>query len=176
MALTRTSSTTEHNALGTGKLAADVKTLTDYANAQDNGSYYMQGNATATTITVADTFYKIAGTTTAGSLNSGFTHDNNSLTATSSYIRRYAVAFKATFTAGNNNVLTFAVAVNGTVNTESEALSTASSAGAGENIYGFATIELDPAVTADYVEIWVANASQTNVTVSRLQVRVTPIS
>lgn len=176
MALTQTStSAKKFKALSVNKIATDMETVYDYVNSQDSGSYYMTGNGTATTISAADTFYKIAGTTTAGSLNSGFTHANNRLTTTSDYIRRYAVNFNASFTAGNDNVLTFAVAVNGTVNTESKVLMTASGAGAGENVCGFATIELDPATTADYVEIWVANASQTNVTVSRLQVRVIPI-
>jgi len=57
------------------------------------GHFYMTGNSTDTTFTPAsnDVWTKVAGTTTVGDFNIGFTHTNNRLTCTSTTNDRYLV-------------------------------------------------------------------------------------
>lgn len=70
------------------------------------GQAYMQGNATATTISVAGTFVKAAGTTIAGEL-SKYLHSSNRLTCDAIIERKFLVQGVVTFTSSNNQNIEF---------------------------------------------------------------------
>lgn len=118
------------------------------------GQYYVENNATATTVALANTYYKLAGTTTALADNSGFSHSNNRLTCTSVVTKFYVVTYSVTFTAGAADVIAFKIYKNGSEVLGSKSKATANPAGRAENISGFAIVEL---ALNDYIEIWTAN-------------------
>lgn len=67
----------------------------------------MQNNATATTVSATNTFYKVLGTTTASADNSKFIHSNNRLTCDAKVSRKYIIQASLSFTSGVNNVCEF---------------------------------------------------------------------
>lgn len=161
----------------TGVLSTDNKALFSecrgVANTASVGSAWMINNATATTIASTVTYYKILGTTTAGSENQRFNHTNNRLT----YVGALSGAFKVTAvlsaSSGNNQLLIFRIAKNGTTIAESESQVTTSGSGRSENIKSICVTGL---VTNDYIEIFVQNSTATNnVTVSELNFIVEPL-
>jgi hypothetical protein len=127
-------------------------------NSANIGQYYMQSNATSTTIGVSGTFVKIAGTTTSGAFVEKFTHTNNRLTYVGAFTGYFKVSGVATFTSGNNNVIEIRVAKNGTTIAQSESESTANGSGRSENVKFQDIVEL---LTNDYIEIWVTNTTAT---------------
>jgi hypothetical protein len=130
------------------------------SNSGNIGQYYMQDNVTATTITVEDTYYKVSGTTTVGQYIEKFTHTNNRLTYVGAFIGYFKVSAFMSVTSGNNNVIAFRVAKNGTTIAQSTSKSTTSGAGRSENIKLSDIVELN---TNDYIEVFVTNTSGTNV-------------
>jgi hypothetical protein len=144
-------------------------------NSAVNGQLYMQGNATATTVTLQNTFYKIAGTTTASADNSKFSHSNNRLTCDAVISRKYLIQCYLSFTSGNNNVCEFGFYDSqlAAVRTPSKNKSTANASGRAENI-GFACVlNMD---SGDYLEIHCSNTSaSTNITVDNMNFVITEI-
>lgn len=135
------------------------------------GGYYMDGNTTATTVSVIDTWYKAAGATTAFPGTSallGITDNRITYNGEGSATAR--VVFSATVAAGINDVIDVSVHKNGTLVEGSGLAATMDGNGDGENITGSAVVPLEP---GDYVEIFVANESgTTNITVSELSVTI----
>lgn len=143
-------------------------------NTSVNGTAWMVGNATSTTVAVQGTFYKVAGTTTAGALNNKMAHTNNRLQNKTSRARLYKATATVSFTSGNNNVIevAFLDSVGGASNVPSTVISsTASGGGKGEAV----TIQyIFTHTDADYLEVVVANTtSTTDITVTELSMMVT---
>lgn len=128
-------------------------------NTAEIGNYYMTNNATASDIISADTPIKIAGTTTANSINQKFTHTDNKLTYVGALIRDFQISANASFTSGNNQVIGLYVAKNGVVISSSEMYATTSGSGRAESINCQTITSLDE---NDYIEMWIENATSTN--------------
>lgn len=142
-------------------------------NTSVNGQMYMQGNATATTIVATNTFYKVAGTTTASADNEKYSHSSNRLTNDATIERKYLIQCSLSFNAGNNNVCEFGFYDSklGAVRTPSRTKATANSAGRAESITFFCVVQHS---SGDYIEIHCANTSSTtNITVTEMNVVIT---
>lgn len=144
-------------------------------NTAVNGQLYMFNNATTTTVSLQDTFYKIAGTTTPSPDNQKYDHSNNRLTNAAKIERKFLVQATLSFNAGNNNVCTFGFYDSklGGIRTPSLTRSTANSSGRAENVsiscivqHGF----------GDYIEVHVSNSVATNVTVTDLNLIISEIT
>jgi hypothetical protein len=135
----------------------------------------MQGNVTATTVTLQNTFYKVAGTTTPSADNSKFSHSNNRLTCDAIISRKYLIQCNLAFTSGNNDVCEFGFydsQILG-IRTPSRTKSTANSAGRAEGVNFFCVLEM---ADADFIEIYCANTSSaTNITVEQMNFVITEI-
>jgi len=144
-------------------------------NTAVNGQLYMQGNATATTVGATNTFYKVAGTTTASADNSKFSHSNNRLTCDAVISRKYLIQATLDFTSGNNNVCEFGFYDSqlAGIRTPSRTKATANTGGRAENITFFCVVTMD---SGDYLEVHAANTSAvTNITVENLNFIITEI-
>jgi hypothetical protein len=144
-------------------------------NTAVNGQLYMQGNATATTVSATNTFYKVAGTTTASADNSKFSHSNNRLTCDAVINRKYLIQATLDFTAGNNNVCEFGFYDSqlAGMRTPSKTKSTANASGRAESITFFCVTSMD---SGDFLEVHCANTSAiTNITVENLNFIITEI-
>jgi len=144
-------------------------------NTAVNGQLYMQANATATTISATNTFYKVAGTTSASADNSKFSHSNNRLTCDAVISRKYLIQANLSFTCTATNVCEFGFydSVLATVRTPSKTKSTANSAGKAENISFACVVTMG---LNDYIEIHASNTSATNnITVDQLNFIITEI-
>ena len=111
----------------------------------------MTDNATVTACTLADTFYKIAGTTTAGNLVEKFTLTNNRATYTGALTAGFSVSVSCSVETVNGRDYTFKIAVNGTTQS------------ARSIIRGRSNINLECSMfdsvvlsTNDYVEVFLA--------------------
>lgn len=89
-------------------------------NTSTIGHLYMQNNATTTTATTAGTFYKVAGTTTAGPFIEKFEHTNGRLTCTAALSGFYQVTISANVQTSNNTNFSFRAAKNGTTSAAGE--------------------------------------------------------
>lgn len=136
-------------------------------NSSEIGQMYMSGNATVTTIATANTFVKAAGTTTANTINQKFTHTSNRLTFTGGITRFFRVNAIATASSSNGNIVSVAIAKNGTVITESESKAAIPGNNKVENLKSHALVEL---TSTDYIEVFVANDSTNDITVEQLNV------
>jgi len=148
---------------------------TNITNSAVNGQLYMQGNATATTVSVTSTFYKVAGTTTASADNSKFSHSNNRLTCDAVISRKYLIMANLAFTSGNGNVCEFGFYDSqlAAIRTPSRTKSTANASGRAEGVTFFCVLEMS---SGDYLEVHTANTSTTsNITVEQLNFTVTEI-
>jgi hypothetical protein len=148
---------------------------TNITNTAVNGQLYMQGNATATTISVQNTFYKVAGTTTASAENSKFSHSNNRLTCDAVISRKYLIQCVLSFTSSANDICEFGFYDSqlGTMRTPSRTKATANSSGRAENVAFTCVITMK---ANDYLEIWCTNTSGArNITVDQLNFVVTEI-
>lgn len=147
---------------------ASFKNCTGIINSDEIAQYYMNGNATATTIATIGTAVKIAGTTTAASFNQKFDHTDNKATYVGSRKRFFKVAATLSAESGNNNEIGIYIAKNGTLLTESEVYITTNAGGRAENGVVQTIVELEQ---DDYIEIFVENDTSTSdVTVSELNV------
>ena len=147
----------------------------DITNSAANGQLYMQNNAVATTVSLTDTFYKIAGTTTASTDNSKFSHSNNRLTCDAVINRKYLIQCSLSFTASNGNVCEFGFYDSqlAAVRAPSRIKSTANAAGRAEGVTFFCVVVMDE---TDYLEIHCANTSATtNITVDQMNFTITEI-
>lgn len=132
-------------------------------------SYYMNGNATATTIAVISTAVKVAGTTTSAAITQLFTNTTtNRATYDGSLQRDFKVSAVMSVESGNNNVVGLYIAKNGTLLTESETYITTNAGGRAEA--GVCQVVTNM-VAADYIEIFVENSTSTaDVTVTDMNV------
>lgn len=156
--------------LSTTKKATIADILT-YIQTESRGfaQYYMTGNATATTISVAGTFYKIAGTTLQGQAPDNFNLTDNRATFTQATTQKFKVTAVLSFNAGNNQTVQVRVAKNGATQARSTQEVTTSGSGNAENMVVKDVVELSSAT--DYVEIFIANSgATTNITVVDLMV------
>lgn len=144
-------------------------------NTAVNGQLYMQSNATATTVAATNTFYKVAGTTTASADNSKVSHSNNRLTVDAVISRKYLIQATLDFTSGNGNVCEFGFYDSqlATVRTPSRTKATANAAGRAENVTFFCVVTM---TSGDYLEVHCANTSATtDITVENLNFVITEI-
>jgi hypothetical protein len=144
-------------------------------NTAVNGQLYMQGNATATTVSATNIFYKIEGTTTASADNSKFSHSNNRLTCDAVISRKYLIQANLSFTAGNGNVCEFGFYDSQLIDirTPSKTKATANASGRAENVSFACVVSMD---LGDYIEVHCANTSATtNITVDQLNFIITEI-
>ena len=131
-------------------------------------SYYMNGNAVATTIAVIGTAVKAAGTTTSAAISQRFTNTDNRATYDGAIQRDFKVTAVMSVQSGNNNVIGIYIAKNGSLLPESEVYITTNAGGRAEAASCQVLLAM---VDADYIEIWVENdTSTTNVTMTDLNV------
>lgn len=138
-------------------------------------SYYMLANATATVISSAGTFVKVAGTTSPGSLNQKFT---TAVTNRAVYAGSVQDAFRvvgfATMTSGNNQTLRLQIAKNGVPIPDSTARFKTTGSGDASCIGCQSFVTLAP---GDYVELWATNdTAANNITVTDLSLTVTRLN
>ena len=136
------------------------------------GSMYMESNATATPIAVLGTWYKIAGTTTAGISLYDFTMPaNNRLTYSDTITRHAHILGFATITSGSNNqVGEIAVFKNGVIVPGSVVEFKCLSAGDPITVPIVAETNMAP---TDYVEAFILNETAANdMTVEYFKLRV----
>lgn len=148
---------------------------TNITNSAANGQLYMQSNVTATTISLQNTWYKVAGTTTGSADNSKFSHSNNKLTCDAVISRKYLIQCTLSYTAGNNNVCEFGFYDSqlADIRTPSKTKSTANGAGRAENVTFFCVLNMD---AGDFLEIWARNTSAiTDITVDQMNFIITDI-
>lgn len=142
-------------------------------NSADIGHMSMQGNSTETPIAVQGTFYKVLGTTSAGSAIEKFTHTNNRLTYVGALSAEFKISVTLSATSGNNRVLAFRIAIDGVTSAQSESKSTSSGNGRSENISLLDAVSL---TTGAYIELFCANTTNTdNITVEELNIIVTKL-
>lgn len=172
------------NFSGAGTYLAGVLTASNTAlfqnckgivNTAANGQMYMQGNATATTVALTNTFYKVAGTTTASADNAKFTHTSNRLTCDAVVARKYLLVCSLSFNSGNADVCQFGFydSTLAAVRTPSRTKATANASGRAENVTFQCVTTLQQ---GDFIEVWAANTSSaTNITVDELNVTITEL-
>ena len=145
-------------------------------NSAVNGQIYMQGNTTATTVSVTNTFYKVAGTTTASVDNSKYLMPlNNRLTNDATVTRKYLIQCILSFAGTSNDVYQFGFYDSklGAIRTPSKTKSTANNNGRNENV-SFGCVVSH--VAGDYLEIrGTNNSGARNFTVTDMNFIITEI-
>jgi hypothetical protein len=144
-------------------------------NTAVNGQIYMQGNASATTISVTNTFYKVSGTTSASSDNQKYTASDNRLTNNAAIERKYLISCNLSFTSGNNKVCEFGFYDSklSAIRTPSRTKSTSNGSGRAENISFSCVVNHSE---NDYLEIWCSNTTDSaNITVTDMNFVITEI-
>jgi hypothetical protein len=130
------------------------------SNSAALAQYYMVDNVTATDIVTQGVAVKIAGTTTANSINQKFSHSNNRLTYTGALSRDFLVTSTLTITgATSGNQIGLYISKNGTLLSDSEVYITANASGRAEGGKIQSIVDMN---TDDYIEIWIENASATS--------------
>ena len=125
------------------------------------GECYMSSGVTATTIATTGDFVKVAGTTTAGTFLSNFTHpDTNRLTYTGTATRKFLVTTALSFHGNASNDYKFAFHKNAS-SLLSASIVSSTGAGAGDlaHVSCQTIVEL---ATNDFIEVFVTNADDTN--------------
>lgn len=128
---------------------------------------HFNNNATTSVVGAANTFVKIAGTTTPNAINQKFTHTNNRLTYSGGINRSFKIGSVVSVSANNGQIVSVRIAKNGVTLSDSEAQATISANGRFENLKCQTIIEM---TTNDFVEVFVANSANTNVTAQELNV------
>jgi hypothetical protein len=126
------------------------------------GQYYFTDNTTQTTINTQNTFQKILGTTTPNSNNQSFSHTNNRLTYTGAATKLFKITTNASINPVNTtNVITLLtrIAKNNTTLPESQFKSTIYYTSDNETFHNQVLVSLS---TNDYIELWVANTTNTD--------------
>lgn len=137
-------------------------------NSREVSQYYMNGNATATTVSAIGATYKVSGTTTSGTFTSKFTNTDNRATYTGNVAKIFKTVATLSVESGNNNVIGVYIAKNGTLLTDSEVYITTNAGGRAEACTVQTLTTLD---TNDYIEIFVENdTAVTDITVTDLNV------
>jgi len=128
---------------------------------------HFNNNATATVVGSANNFVKVNGATTPNQINQKFTHSNNRLTYSGGINRSFKVGAVCSVSANNGNIISVRIAKNGVPLDDSEAQATISANGRFENLKCQTIIEM---TTNDFVELYLANSANTNVTAQELNV------
>lgn len=138
------------------------------SNSLTAAQYYMNNNATATTISVAGTYYKVAGTTSTGSIAERFTLSSNRATYKGALTTKFKITICLSFTANNGKEIRFRVAKNGTTIASTQMTRTVN----GTGVYAALSLQdIEELQTNDYIELFTTNITDTNsVTVSDLNV------
>lgn len=134
---------------------------------------YMSGNATATPLTTASTFYKINGTTTMVNEHRFTAGNDNRMTYTGQDpITARVLVIIGAHAPANNSDFSIAIAKNGTVIPLPFGSMAAANNGTSFQIVLATEVDL---TTNDYVEVWIRknNTNTTTVTVEEMQFRVT---
>jgi hypothetical protein len=126
---------------------------------------HFNNNSTVTVVGGANNFVKIAGTTIPNAINQKFAHTNNRLTYTGGINRSFKIGAVCSVSANNGQVIRVMIAKNGVTLTDSESQATISANGRFENLKCQTIIEM---TTNDYVELFLANSANTNVTAQEL--------
>lgn len=138
------------------------------------GQMYMHNNATATVITNTTTFVKIAGTSTAGTLNE-YTHTSGRLTNASTYKRKLRVSITGTMTAHQHDYIEFGV-YDSTISAVQVDSRMKMYIHYGTDPILFCTDTIIEHGPGDYIEVHLRDTTAVhNVTVERLNVVVTEI-
>lgn len=148
---------------------------TNITNTAVNGQLYMQGNATATTISNTTSFFKVAGTTSASADNSKFSHSNNRLTCDAIISRKYLIQCSLSASAGTNHVLEFGFFDSqlNAVRTPSRTKVTSNGSGRVESVTFMCVVTM---TNGNYLEIHARNnSSATNIIVEQLNFTITEI-
>lgn len=127
-------------------------------NSFDAAQYDMQGNAVATSIPVQNTFVKIAGTTTPGSVVSKF---DLSVTQRAKYIgalvgQSFQAIYLLSFTDGPNKTIAFELAKNDVPIADTRIAVDTGGGSSVANVTVGGLVQLD---ADDYVELWITNES-----------------
>ena len=144
-------------------------------NTAVNGQLYMQGNATATTVTNTTSFFKVAGTTSASADNSKFSHSNNRLTCDAIISRKYLIQCSLSASAGTNHALEFGFFDSqlNAVRTPSRTKVTSNGSGRVESVTFMCVVTM---TNGNYLEIHARNnSSATNIIVEQLNFTITEI-
>jgi hypothetical protein len=128
---------------------------------------HFNNNATATVVGAANTFVKVAGVTIPNNINQKFSHTNNRLTYSGGINRSFKIGAVASVAANNGQIVSVRIAKNGVPLSDSEAQATISANGRFENLKSQTIIEM---TTNDFVELFLANSANTNVTAQELNV------
>lgn len=138
------------------------------------GQMYMHDNATATVITNTTTFVKIAGTSTAGTLNE-YTHTSGRLTNASTYKRKLRVSITGTMIAHQHDYIEFGV-YDSTISAVQVDSRMKIYTHHGTDPIIFCTDTIIEHGPGDYIEVHIRDITSVhNVTVERLNVVVTEI-
>jgi len=137
------------------------------SNSGNMAQYYMAGNATPTVVAVINTYYKILGTTSSGTYVEKFTLTSNKALYSGVIEGLYKVSAMISLTSGNTNVISARIAKNGVTSAQSTSKTTTSGIGKSENIGCFDLVNL---TTNDYVEVFIANDTLNDITVTELTV------
>lgn len=144
-------------------------------NTSTRGFMYMVNNGTDTTIGLpnVNVWVKAAGTTTAGTNNSKFTHTSNRLTYNGAFSNSFLINVNASVRSGSTSqVISIGIAKNGTIIAESEMTIRTDIA---NQEYPGSTLAQVEMVATDYVELFVKNTSSSNMRVSDFNISVTKI-
>lgn len=139
-------------------------------NTSVTGQMYMRNNTLATVITLQGVFFRVNGVTTAGDLNSKFSHLPGRLTCEASIKRKYLIQAIISFTSGNSRECRFGFFSSKTngILTASVSKSTTRSNGRSENVVITDIIEMEQ---GEYIEIFCSNDTDTaNITVEEMNV------
>lgn len=158
-----------------GVQSTDNKALFTNCNGIDNSRqvshYYMNGNATVTSIAATGTPVKVLGVTTSGEFTQKFTNINNRATYTGAFPRIFRITATISIESGNNNQIGGYIALNGVVLDKSEVYATTSGNGKAEPFTIQTLVQLS---TGDYIEIFAENkTSTTSLTATQLNVIIT---
>jgi hypothetical protein len=130
-------------------------------NSSQIGQMYYSNNTVQNGIASTNVFEKVAGVTTAGSINQKFSHTNNRLTYSGGLARSFKVTAFLSAQSINTNTTTILIRIakNNVTIAESEAQATTSGTGRNESFPSQAIVEM---TTNDFIEIFIANATNAN--------------
>jgi len=140
---------------------------TGIVNSSAIAQMHFNNNATATAVGGANNFVKVNGTTSPNAINQKFTHTNNRLTYSGGINRSFKIGAVTSVSANNGQIISVRIAKNGVTLSDSEAQATISANGRFENLKCQTIIEM---TTNDFIEVFVANSANTNVTAQELNV------
>ncbi len=143
---------------------------TGIPNSSEISQYYMNNNATATSIGGIGDQVKIAGVTTSATITSKFTNTDNRATYVGSQTKIFKVTATLSVSSGNGHQVGVYIAKNGVEISDSEIYGTTNAAGRVENVVVQTFVELSE---NDYIEIFTENStSPTDITATDLNVTV----